>query len=176
MGDTYPLHTDNLGLSFAPDQVSFVQFTDSETSFEMPPPIYILDPLASLNSSKKYFNAWLFTQAYGGGDYVDINTISTTTGLMLGAGTEVDGSGNPLHGTGNVPNLAPLTHWTQPIFSCASAIKASVKTVSFRMEGDALVSNLQVQKVVPREYATDESLPIWAVENTGLIISDLNPY
>jgi hypothetical protein len=141
----------------------------------MPSPIEIVDPLASFNSTKKYLNAWLFTQAYGGGDFVDINTISVTTGLMLGAGTQVDATGNPLHSTGNVPNLAPLTHWTQPLFSCASAIKASVKTVSFRMEGDALVSNLEVEKAVPRAYGGTD-LPIWAIEKSGLMISDFNPY
>jgi hypothetical protein len=143
----------------------------------MPAPIEIVDPLKlNFTSAPKYFNAWLMTQGYGGGDFVDINTIHATTGLMLGAGIQVDINGNPLQSQGEVPSLAPLTHWTQPLFSCASAVKASIKTVSFRLEGDALVSNLEVEKVVPREYAAGKSLPTWAVEKTGMMISDIAPY
>ena len=174
LGDTYPLTHGSS--SYAPDKVSFMQFSDSDTSFTMPDPIEVTDPFKyNFTAKPQYFNVWLNTQAYGSGDFVDINTIHITTGLVLGAGAEVDANGEPITPAPKVQNIAPMTHWSQPLFSCASGIKASVKTVDFRMEGDALVSNLKVENVVPRTY-TASDIPLWGVEKPGFMIQDFDAY
>ena len=88
------------------------------------------------------------TQGFGQPDNANITTIMAATGLILGAGSEVDASGNLIVGpTSN--RLDPLTNWSQPLYSCASALKASVKLVSFQINGTASNSNLVVNSIEP---------------------------
>jgi hypothetical protein len=115
------------------------------------------------------------TQGFGQPDNANITTIMAATGLILGAGSEVDVSGNLIVGpTSN--RLDPLTNWSQPLYSCASALKASVKLVSFQINGTASISNLVVNSIEPVTYSSSSSTPIWAVENTGLDVVDVAPF
>jgi len=60
------------------------------------------------------------------------------------------------------------SQWSQKIFSCATAVKATVKTVSFNYNGtDGLLSNLAVTNVQDKIYPDEASMPLWGVENTG---------
>ncbi|RFU24613.1 hypothetical protein B7463_g11732, partial [Scytalidium lignicola] len=114
------------------------------------------------------------TQGFGQMDNANMATIMATTGLMLGAGSEVDASGNPILGPTNT-RLQPLTNWSQPLYSCASTVKASVKHVSFQINGNSSISNLVVTGIQPVTYSSNETLPLWAVENTGLNVADVSP-
>jgi hypothetical protein len=115
------------------------------------------------------------TQGFGKTDNANISTIMAATGLILGAGSEVDVSGNPIIGPTN-NRLQPLSNWSQPLYSCASALKASVKRVSFQINGTASLSNLVVNNIQPVTYSSNASAPLWAVENTGLNIADVAPF
>jgi len=115
------------------------------------------------------------TQGFGGLDNANITNIMAGTGLILGAGIQVDGSGNPISESGNV-RLSPFTNWRQSLFSCASVLKASVKRVTFQSNGTASLSNLKIIGIQQINYPSNNSKPLWAVENTGLNIEDVAPF
>lgn len=58
------------------------------------------------------------------------------------------------------------SNWTQQLFTCASAIKASVKTVTFSSNATSDSTNLSALRVLdvqPRNYSQG-NLPVWAIE------------
>lgn len=65
--------------------------------------------------------------------------------------------------------------WRHPIYTCASTIQASLKRVSFLVNGTADLKNLQVVSVDDILYPANESKPLWAVEKTGMQISEVEP-
>lgn len=70
--------------------------------------------------------------------------------------------------SGNTLTFDAGSRWSQPLYACASAIKATVKTTTFSYNGtDGVLSNLHVDKIVDKTYANHDSLPLWGVENTG---------
>jgi hypothetical protein len=53
------------------------------------------------------------------------------------------------------------------VYICATAYKASIKTVDFRYNGTSGdFSGLQVLKIAPKVYPDDASKPLWAVEHS----------
>lgn len=48
--------------------------------------------------------------------------------------------------------------------------------VSFWINGTNSLANLQVTSMKPRSYSSDASLPLWAIENTGLNVTDVAPF
>lgn len=105
----------------------------------------------------------------GNGDFANITNILVFCGLMHGAPQRLN-SGSPLvFDTGS--------QWSQKLYTCASAVKATVKTVSFNYNGtDGLLSNLAVTDVQDKTYSDEGSMPVWGVENTGnkYLMQDLN--
>ena len=69
------------------------------------------------------------------------------------------------------------SNWTQQLYTCASAIKASIKTVTFGLNATAASTNLssiEVLDIQPKDYSQD-SLPVWGVERAdGFMIEDIN--
>ena len=55
------------------------------------------------------------------------------------------------------------SNWAQQLYTCASAIKASVKTVTFASNGTESLEALSVVDVNPKNY-NDEKLPLWGIE------------
>ena len=109
----------------------------------------------------------LVTQGFGGADRANINHIAVDTGLMLGAARRLDEGSD---------RLDPGSRWSAPLHSCATALKAHIMDVSFLINGTNSLANLQVVSMKPRTYSSDASLPLWAVENTGMNIVDVAPF
>jgi hypothetical protein len=69
------------------------------------------------------------------------------------------------------------SRWSQPIYTCASSIKATIKTVSFNYNGtEGLLQSLAITDIQDKVYPDDNSMPLWGVENTGnsYLLSDMN--
>lgn len=69
------------------------------------------------------------------------------------------------------------SQWSQKLFTCATVVKATVKTVSFNYNGtDGLLSNLAITDIQDKVYPDEASMPLWGVENTGngYLTQDLN--
>lgn len=58
--------------------------------------------------------------------------------------------------------------WSMKLFTCASAVKASIKTVSFNYNGtESSLANLVVTDIEEKSYSDENDMPLWGVENTG---------
>ena len=53
--------------------------------------------------------------------------------------------------------------WDQALYTCASAVKASVMQVTFEINGTEALAALQVADIQPKQY-TNETMPLWGVE------------
>ncbi|PGH00009.1 hypothetical protein AJ80_09246 [Polytolypa hystricis UAMH7299] len=54
--------------------------------------------------------------------------------------------------------------WSVPMYSCATATKASIKAVSFKYNGTDGLNSLQVDSIKEKVYASNDELPVWGVE------------
>lgn len=95
----------------------------------------------------------------------NITHIAATCGFLYGAPLRKDDSNSSL--------FDPGSKWTLPMYSCASAAKALIKTVSFRFNGtDDDLSGLKVVSIADKIYPDEKSKPLWAVENTNMYLKD----
>jgi hypothetical protein len=62
------------------------------------------------------------------------------------------------------------------LFSCATALRASVKRITFNSNRTSVLSNLNITNIEAISYASNDTTPIWAVEKPSLTISNINPF
>jgi len=96
-------------------------------------------------------------------------------GLLLGAGFKLDERDGVARDAQQY-QIDPGSNWTHPIFSCVTAIKASVKTVTFGINGTASVSNLVVKHIEDKKYGLSDPPPVWAVEETNRELNSVSPF
>src|SRR5271155_4000601 len=109
----------------------------------------------------------ILCQGAGGQDYANITNFAAVCGLMYGAPRRHDGSASLI--------FDPGSSWTIPMYSCISATKALVKTVSFRFNGSDDLSGLTVTSLTDKVYPNDTSKPLWGVEDTQMALADVKP-
>ena len=63
--------------------------------------------------------------------------------------------------------------WSMPLYSCATASRASIKTVDFSVTGAGGLDSLQVNSIDPKEYASEDDYPIWGTEDSGLRMTEI---
>lgn len=97
----------------------------------------------------------------------DINAITAFCGMILGAAVRKDGGSSLI--------FAPNSTWSMPMYSCASSAKAIIKTVHFRYNGTDDFASFAVTNVKEKKYAQTSEEPLWAVENTGATLNNVNP-
>ena len=120
-------------------------------------------------TSENYTDISMLCEGVGGQDLANIKNIAVACGLVLGAAKRKDGVASLV--------FAPGTWWSQPVYTCASATKASIKTVQFKYNatiGEGLKS-LQVVDVADKVYNNDSEKPLWGVENPHMVLSDISP-
>ncbi|KAL7273323.1 hypothetical protein RUND412_003826 [Rhizina undulata] len=123
----------------------------------------------SLETSQNFTDANIVCQGYNGPDVVNITNIAVSCSTILGAARRRDGNPNGLR-------FDPGSNWTIPIYTCASALKASVKQVEFFLNRTyPELPNIQVNSISPVNYSSQAAMPLWAMERTGLAISDFTP-
>ncbi|KAK0124034.1 hypothetical protein ONS95_009020 [Cadophora gregata] len=111
-------------------------------------------------SSSNFSDISLICSGSGGADFANITNIFVTCGIMRGIPQRLDAGSNMI--------FEANSRWTQPIYSCATAVKATIKTVSFTFNGtENELSNLNITKLRNKEYPNDQSRPLWGVEDTG---------
>ncbi|KAH8662693.1 hypothetical protein BGZ61DRAFT_402461 [Ilyonectria robusta] len=68
------------------------------------------------------------------------------------------------------------SQWSSPLYACASAVKATVKTVTFFHNGtDAAIDNLVIKEIKDKDYGTQEEMPLWGVEDSSLRLDEFQP-
>lgn len=85
----------------------------------------------------------------------NINSSIVGCSLLYGAPRRTDGGSSLI--------AVPGSLWSTPIYSCATAVKASLRTVTFNYNGTSLEA-LNITSTIPKKYANGSSLPLWGVE------------
>lgn len=109
-------------------------------------------------------------EGQGGQDLANITNIAVVCGLAFAVARPVN----------YTSNLSPITfpagaNWTQSIYSCASAAKASIKTVTFQSNGTGGFSDVIIVDIVDKVYQSEADKPIWAVENVNRTLAQWDP-
>lgn len=98
---------------------------------------------------------------------MNISTILVECGMLRGAAIRIDEGSSLLFEAGS--------RWKVPLYTCATTIKATIRTTSFLLNGTSGLSSLSVTNTRPKEYPNTEDLPLWAVEDSGRIASKFKP-
>ncbi|KAJ3475371.1 hypothetical protein NLG97_g9483 [Lecanicillium saksenae] len=61
----------------------------------------------------------------------------------------------------------PGSKWKMPINTCAGALKASIRTVSFASNGSSSLELVKVTASKEKSYASAKEYPVWAYEDFG---------
>ena len=131
----------------------------------------------SLNYSNPFGLSWqnytsisTLCAGAGGTDKANISNIHVECGLIFGAAQRKDGSKGLI--------FEPDTWWRQPVYTCATTAKASIKETVFRFNvteqsGNTLKA-LSVVSVNEKTYSDNQSMPLWGVESPpGWNLSDI---
>lgn len=60
----------------------------------------------------------------------------------------------------------PDSEWSQPLYACASTVKATIKTVSFAINGTGGIDDIKITGSKPKTYSDASNMPLWGYENT----------
>lgn len=112
-------------------------------------------------------------QGAGGQDLANISNLAIACGLMYGAATRV----NIPEGTSGLV-AEPGSWWSQPLYSCASGLKAEVKRVRFQwnstLQSRGLSQALTVLSATEKTYDSPAQMPYWAVERPNATLSEIS--
>ncbi|KAK3896536.1 hypothetical protein C8A05DRAFT_20502, partial [Staphylotrichum tortipilum] len=107
----------------------------------------------------------------GGADSANISNIYVSCGLLRGPPRPVDAPSPLIFSSGS--------KWASSLYSCASAVKATIKTVTFTLDGNGNgspnLSSLAVTSITPKTYPSPSSAPLWGVEDSGLQLFQIKP-
>ncbi|RFU25159.1 hypothetical protein B7463_g11181, partial [Scytalidium lignicola] len=110
---------------------------------------------------------YLICAGAGSEDIANISNIYISCGLVWGAPQRVDG-GSPFRFEGG-------SQWSSPLYSCASTLRATIKTVSFLLNGTADIENLSITGTRDKEYSDNSTIPLWGVEDSSLTYDGISP-
>ena len=61
------------------------------------------------------------------------------------------------------------------MYACASAVKATIKTVSFQLNGTDGLRSLSILNVKDKSYKDKGRMPLWGVEDSGKTVDQITP-
>ncbi|GES63394.1 hypothetical protein ATEIFO6365_0007008100 [Aspergillus terreus] len=116
---------------------------------------------ASANPQAVSMEDFLYAATLCGGSTAssapNINSTLIACSLVYGAASRTDGGSDLV--------VDPGSKWSMPLYTCATAVKAAVKTVTFRYNGTGLHA-LTVQSIHDKQYgAATAPPPLWGVES-----------
>ena len=100
------------------------------------------------------------------GDYANSTNVAGMCGIVSGIPQRRDGSDSVL--------LEAGSEWQVPLYSCASASRAILKTVSFAVNSTGL-AGLGITGIKDKEYGSESDYPIWVVEESERRLGHANP-
>ncbi|KAH7176749.1 hypothetical protein EDB81DRAFT_752068 [Dactylonectria macrodidyma] len=112
---------------------------------------------------------WLFDETYRWEDLTTrLNNTYVLCQLMRGVPRRIDGGPANIFDDGS--------KWSTLAYSCASAAKATIKTVTFFHNGtNDNLEGLIVQKVEEKQYRDDSDMPLWGTEESSFTIEQFEP-
>jgi hypothetical protein len=76
-------------------------------------------------------------------------------------------------GTQSVVRFEPGTSYTQPLYGCASVMRAVIKTVSFQFNGTGL-AGLTITAIQDKKFKSGQE-PLWGIESADFRMGDAPP-
>ncbi|KAL4862906.1 hypothetical protein BDV12DRAFT_35888 [Aspergillus spectabilis] len=116
-------------------------------------------------NSTYFSEADVLCRGAGSGDRANISNIAVSCGMIFSAARRTDNTETAIFEQG--------TRWTIPLYTCASAVKASIKRVKLETRGPGL-QNASVLDISETVYDSASPPPLWGVENLDLNLSDAN--
>jgi hypothetical protein len=101
-------------------------------------------------------------------DLANITNVYVACGLVMGVPIRTDGGPKAIFDNGST--------WSVPIYSCATALKATVKTVGLSVDPQATgrgLASLKVDSVTEKTYEKEQDQPLWGMEESGMRITDI---
>ncbi|KIW33695.1 uncharacterized protein PV07_00523 [Cladophialophora immunda] len=112
-------------------------------------------------TTSNYSDISLVCSGAGGADLAKLTNVHVECGMVFGAAKRRDGTITLVQ--------EPETWWTQKIYSCATAMKASIKEVRFRYNATQQTGNdlkaLSIVNVSDKSYSDKEAMPLWGIES-----------
>jgi hypothetical protein len=103
----------------------------------------------------------------GGEDIANISNIGVVCGLVYGAPRRQDGSPSLTFEGGS--------RWTISLYSCATTVKATIKSVDLQINRKLGLQSLKVVKIQNKSYKDASTKPLWGVEDSGMVLADVQP-
>ncbi|WQF90433.1 hypothetical protein CDEST_15447 [Colletotrichum destructivum] len=122
-------------------------------------------------ATNDFLNANLACSGAIGDTLANTSNIYVRCGLLRGVPQRVDG---------DIDSTLFENHskWSSSMHVCASALRAVVKTVGFTVDStndaDGL-AGLQVTSIAVKNYGSSDEFPIWAMEDSGLLMAGISP-
>ncbi|KAJ4197286.1 hypothetical protein NW759_016336 [Fusarium solani] len=164
IGKTFPMpagFSDHLSMSL----ISYGEYVPSGTDLteedlpKYPNPFNVTrSDIASL--------ATLLCSGAGYSDTANISNIYVGCSLLRGVPKRVD--------NGPPAIFERLSRWSSPLYSCAAAVRATIKTVSFTINGTSSINDMLIKSVLDKEYPNHD-YPLWGVEDSGLSLGGISP-
>lgn len=114
----------------------------------------------------------LICSGAGGQNLTNISNVHVEYWLVFGAARRRDGTETLI--------FEPGKWYVQPLYSCASATKATIKTVDFRynatQETGHTLKALTVLNMAPKSYKDKAFMPLWGVETADYDLSGMSQY
>ncbi|KAF2183641.1 hypothetical protein K469DRAFT_739721 [Zopfia rhizophila CBS 207.26] len=160
-GKRFPLPLDSLtkydGLVIKNDFGDYF-FTPSEREKHPNPFNITSDDFAQISTSCAGANRY---------DIANSSNIYLACGLMRAVPRRID-PGPPFLFEGG-------SKWSTRIFSCASALRATIKSVSFLLNGTSGLESLYITELREKQYTDNSSMPLWGIEESGLKYNGISP-
>ncbi|KAL2019177.1 hypothetical protein VTK56DRAFT_10049 [Thermocarpiscus australiensis] len=169
LGKSFPLAVDSLvnyrAASFTSRYGSYLFSTDSVGDEPRYP-----NPF-NVTLSGWFDGARVVCSGAGPDDYANVSNIYVGCGLVKAAPRRVDGGPQGIFERGS--------KWSAPLYSCATAVRATIKTVQFATTGTSeeptSLSSLKVVNITDKQYSDPGSYPWWGVEESGMKMRDVQP-
>lgn len=107
----------------------------------------------------------LLCEGSGSGDNVNLTNILVKCGMVLAPPKPVRSGPDSFLFQANAT-------YTRDVYVCASGMQASIKTVTFVMNGTSSLANLKVNKLEDKQYHSASAVPLWAIERLDSAIGD----
>jgi hypothetical protein len=103
----------------------------------------------------------------GGRDIASINAIAAKCGLVYGVAKRSDGGSSAI--------IEERSTWSIPMYSCISAVRATIKTVYFEFREGTELRDLKIDRLEDKSYSGNKPKPLWAVEESGMTYAEMTP-
>lgn len=99
-------------------------------------------------------------------DIANATNIYVSCGLMRGIPQRLNPGSPVIFESGS--------RWTTPLYTCVSGLRATIKTVTFKLNGTAGLRDLHVMEITEKVYNDEASMPLWGFEESGLALDGVS--